>query len=254
MSVGQVIGVVGVTGTAATALLARLMQRRAQDIENGNFVRENLAAQGIPDVWAPYIASRGRFQRGWGMRTTSGGDNRPHGAIDICGPQGSVIKAMRSGLVEHSGQLNGYGEAILLRHVDGSTSLYAHLNERGVEQGALVQGGSPIAVMGRTSTSGRKPANPQIQGSPLVVRQNPIQTQDPRCSQFPNMGVHTHFSVHGVGEEKLPHSSRFNQTISSDKEWRYGIDPQTYLGQHGVRMFAQEVSACPQWDPNWSIA
>lgn len=254
MGVGQVIGVIGVTGSAATALLASMMQRRAGDIQSGAFVRENLAAQNIPDIWAPYIASRGRFQRGWGMRTTSGGDNRPHGAVDICGPQGSIIHAMRSGLVEHSGQLSGYGEAILLRHVDGSSSLYAHLNERGVEQGALVQGGSPIGVMGRTSTTGAKPADPQMQGSPRVVRQTPLQTQDPRCSQFASMGVHTHFSIHGTQADKLPHSSIFNRTISSDKEWRYGTDPETYLGAHGVRLFAQDVGACPQWNPNWTIA
>ena len=188
------------------------------------------------------------------MRTTSGGDNRPHGAVDICGPQGSIIYAMRSGLVEHSGQVPGYGEAILLRHVDGSSSLYAHLNERGVQQGALVQGGSPIAVMGRTSNPGSKPTDPQIQGSPRVVSQNPLRTQDPRCSQFASMGIHTHFSIHGTGEQKLPHSAFFNRTVSSNKEWQYGTDPETYLGAHGVRLFAQEVTACPQWEPNWSIA
>lgn len=253
MGIGQVIGVIGATGSAATALVASLMQRRARDIESGVFVREALAAQSIPDVWTPYIASRGRLQRGWGMRTTSGGDHRPHGAIDICGPQGSIIHAMRSGLVEHSGQVPGYGESILLRHVDGSSSLYAHLNERGVEQGALVQGGSPIAVMGRTSTTGTKPTIQQQQGSPLVVRQAPLQTQDPRCSQFASMGVHTHFSIHGIQDAKLPHSSRFNRTVSSDKEWQYGTDPETYLGAHGVRLFAQDVGTCPQWSPDWTI-
>lgn len=254
MGIGQVIGVVGVTGSAATALGAALLRQRASQLESGRFVREALAAHGIPDIWAQHIASRGRFQRGWGMRTTSQGQRRPHGAVDICGPQGSIIHAMRSGVVEHSGQLNGYGEAILLRHPDGSTSLYAHMNERGVEQGAIVQGGSPIGIMGRTSTNGQKPNNPQNQGSPRVVRQNPIQTEDPRCSQFPNMGVHTHFSIHGASGEKLPHSSRFNRTISSDKEWRYGTDPQQYLGAHGVRLAASSINACPQWSPTWSIA
>lgn len=265
MSIGQVLGVVGVTGTAATAALAGVMQRRARDIESGVFVRESLASHNIPDVWAPYIASRGRFQRGFGMRTTSGGQNRPHSAVDICGPQGSIIHAMRSGLVEHSGQVPGYGEAILLRHIDGSSSLYAHLNQRSVQQGALVQGGSPIGVMGRTSTTGDVPADPQQQGSPRVVRQNPLRTQDPRCSQFASMGIHVHFSIHGVSDSTplegqgvmkppLPHSSSFARTVSSDKEYRHGVDPMLYLGSRGVRLFAQEMTACPQWSPNWTIA
>lgn len=253
MGIGRIIGVIGVTGSAATALGAALLRQRASQLEDGQFVREALTTHGIPDVWAQHIVNRGRFQRGWGMRTTSEGERRPHGAVDICGPQGSIVHAMRSGVVEHSGQLNGYGESILLRHADGSTSLYAHLNERGVEQGAVVQGGSPIAVMGRTSTTGRKPANPQHQGSPRVVRQRPLQTQDPRCSQFPNMGVHVHFSIHGTQGEKLPHSSIFRQTVSSDKEWRYGTDPQQFLGAHGVQLTASNINACPQWSPNWTI-
>lgn len=254
MSVGQVIGVVGVTGTAATALVTSLMRNRARSIEDGAFVREALAAQNIPDIWASHIVSRGRFQRGWGMRTTSQGERRPHGAIDICGPQGSIVYALRSGLVEHSGQSNGYGEAILLRHADGSSSLYAHLNERGVQQGALVQGGSPIAIMGRTSTVGHKPTNPQHQGSPRVISQNPLRVQDPRCNEFPNMGVHVHFSIHGTNAEKLPHTALFRRAVSSDKEWRYGVDPLEFLGAQGIRMFTTEEHTCPQWTPTWSIA
>lgn len=261
MTIGQTLGVVGVTGAAATAALAGVMRQRARQIQSGEFVRENLAAHNIPDTWASVIASRGRFQRGWAMRRTSEGKNLFHGAVDICGPQGSIIYAMRSGLVEHSGQVPGYGEAILLRHQDGSSSLYAHLNERGVEQGALVQGGSPIGIMGRTSTSGTKPASPQQQGSPRVVRQRPLRTEDPRCSRFASMGIHVHFSIHGVSDSPLaatkpplPHSAIFRQTISSAKEHRYGIDPMDYLGSKGIRLVAQDVGACPQWSPNWSIA
>lgn len=254
MGIAQVIGVVGVTGSSATALGAALLRQRAGQLETGQFVRDALATHNIPDVWARHIVSRGRFQREWGMRTTSDGRRRPHGAIDICGPQGSIVYALRSGVVEHSGQVNGYGEAILLRHPDGSTSLYAHLNERGVEQGAVVQGGSPIAIMGRTSSTGRKPQNPQEQGSARVVRQNPLQTQDPRCQEFPNMGVHVHFSIHGTQGEKLPHSTFFRQTVSSDKEWHYGVDPQQFLGGRGIRLAANTINACPLWEPNWSIA
>jgi len=246
MTVGQIVGVIGVTSSAATAVIAASMSRRARDIESGALVRQNLQAHGIPDVWASHIANQGRFQRGWGMRTTSTGQRRPHGAVDICGPQGTIIHAMRSGLVEHSGQVNGYGECILLRHSDGSSSLYAHLNERGVEKGALVQGGSPIAVMGRTSNTGTKPTNASDQGSPYG--------RDPRCTQFGSMGLHTHMSVHGAGEQKLPHSALFNRAVSSDKEWRYGTDPVQYLGAHGVRLFARELPTCPAWSADWSIA
>jgi murein DD-endopeptidase MepM/ murein hydrolase activator NlpD len=241
MTTGQVLGVVGMTGSAATALMVQLMRGRSEDITNGAFVREQLQYAQIPDTWGQFLVQNGNATRGWGMRTTSDGRRRPHGGQDICGPQGSIIHAMRSGLVEFSGQVNGYGECILLRHSDGSTSLYAHLNDRGVEQGMLVQGGSPIATMGRTSSTGRKPADRDQQGS----------ANDPRCQRFRNMGIHLHFSTHGHGERKLPHRLTFRQTVGSDNEWNYGTDPMPFLGSKGVRIAAASPGACPTWSRSW---
>jgi len=241
MTVGQVLGVVGMTGSAATAVMVQLMRGRSEDITNGSFVREQLQAAGIPDVWGQYLVQNGNATRGWGMRTTSDGRRRPHGGQDICGPQGSIIHAMRSGLVEFSGQVNGYGECILLRHSDGSTSFYAHLNDRAVEQGMLVQGGSPIATMGRTSGPGRKPTDRNQQGS----------ANDPRCRHFANMGIHLHFSTHGHGQQKLPHRMTFRQTVGSDNEWNYGTDPMPFLGTHGLRVAAASPGACPVWSRSW---
>jgi len=68
------------------------------------------------------------------------------------------------------------------------------------------------------------------------------------------MGVHLHHSIHGVGAQKLPHAATFPQAISSDKEWRYGTDPVQFLGGRGVRLFGSQITACPQWSANWSIA
>lgn len=241
MTIGQVLGVVGMTGSAATAIMVQLMRGRSADITDGSFVREQLQNNRIPDIWAPFLVQRGNATRGWGMRTTADGRQRPHGGQDICGPQGSTIYAMRSGLVEFSGQVNGYGECILLRHVDGSTSLYAHLNERAVNKGMLIQGGSPIATMGRTSSTGSKPANRAQQGG----------ATDPRCQRFPNMGIHLHFSTHGHSERKLPHNLTFRQTVGSDNEWNYGTDPLPFLGSKGVRVSAASPGACPVWSRNW---
>lgn len=222
MGAGQVAGVIGAAGTGATALVAALMEGRSRDLESGQFVRESLATLGIPDVWATHICDRGNFVRGWGMRQTSDGRDLLHPGIDIGADQGTNVRAMRSGVVEHSGQKNGYGEAILLRHSDGSTSLYGHLNDRLVERGAVVQGGSLIGRMGRTSGTGRKPSNPAEQGT----------ARDPRCRHFAQMGVHTHMSIHGTGPQKLPSNVRF--TVSTPLESHYGVDPVQYLGAHGV--------------------
>lgn len=227
MGAGTVVSVIGAAGTGVTALVAALMEGRSQDLESGEFVRENLASMGVPDVYATHICDSGNFVRGWGMRETRDGRQLLHPGIDIAGEQGTVIRAWRSAVVEHSGQKNGYGESLLLRHSDGSTSLYAHLNDRLVERGAIVQGGSPIAMMGRTSGTGRKPRAAAAQGGP----------RDPRCRRFAQMGPHLHFSLHGLaGRPKLPASVRF--TVSTPYEGRFGTDPVQVLGARGVRYSA----------------
>jgi murein DD-endopeptidase MepM/ murein hydrolase activator NlpD len=217
------------------------MNRRYEDITNGSIVSEYLSTHGIPDVWGTHLVDAGKFSRGWGMRTTSEGVRRPHGGVDICGAQGVIIRAMRSGLVEHSGQGNGYGECILIRHADGSSSWYAHLNDRAVEAGMLVQGNSPIATMGRTSNIGQKPNQRAVQGS----------GRDPRCTRFANMGIHLHFSTHGHSRRKLPHMRTITQTVNTDKEWNFGTDPQQLLGARGIRLVANQIATCPGWTAGW---
>ena len=50
------------------------------------------------------------------------------------------------------------------------------------------------------------------------------------------MNPHLHFSVHGLGQNKVPAGLRFN--INTDMEWSYGTDPLVVLGAHGVRIAA----------------
>lgn len=228
MGAGQVISVIGTAGAGTSAIVAALMEGRNRDLESGVFVAEQLQTLSIPDVYAHHICDGGNFVRGWGMRVTSDGRRLLHPGMDIggAGTQGTVVRAARSGVVEHSGQKNGYGEAILLRHSDGSTSLYGHLNDRLVRRGSVVQGGSPIGRMGRTSGIGRKPRDPAAQGS----------ARDPRCQRFSGMGPHLHFSIHGLQRRKLPASIRF--TISTPREGRFGTDPIEWAGSHGVRTSA----------------
>lgn len=263
MAITQIIGIVGLTSSAVTMAVTQAMQGRSREIESGQFVQEQLRNYNIPDRWASYIVDLGggnatcplgSYQRGWGMRSTAASGERPHGAVDICGPQGTGIHALRSGVVEHSGQKTGYGECILLRHIDGTTSIYCHLNDRLVERGAVVTGGVTIARMGRTSKGGTKPPNAAQQGGPA----------DPRCRHFPNMGIHIHFGVHGHPKlvngqtirRPMPHALTIGQAFSTDSEWAYGADPLVVLqqanGGQGVRLQGQNVGSCPTWSAAWS--
>lgn len=246
MGVGQAVAIVGATGGAAATLVAALMEGRNRDMESGQFVQEQLSALGYPDVYSRRIVDNGRIVRGWGMRTTQDGRQLLHPGMDIVlspeqpSPytdarrgQGTNVYAARTGVVEHSGQLGGYGEAMLLRHADGSTTFYGHLNDRLLPRGAVVQGGTPIARMGRTSSRGRKPRNPALQGTqndPRTGNPNPVLRQRGVPS---SMGAHLHFSVGGVGRRrKLPATTAFR--VTTGIEGRHGVDPVQWAGEHGI--------------------
>lgn len=168
------------------------------------------------------------------MRQTRTGATRPHGALDVSGPLDTEVLAARSGIVEWSGQSNGYGECLLVRHSDGSTALYAHLNERLVPQGAIVLGGQQIAKMGHTCARAEPPQNRDSWA---------INGVDRRCrcrfagqTEYSTIGVHLHFGVHGITRSKLPadHQTRLN--LDTDIEWRLGSDPVAWLQEHGVAL------------------
>lgn len=239
MGTGQVIAAVGAGTVALAAGIAAVMESRQQAVQDGTFVQEQLAAANIPDIYGQYLCDTGRFFRGWTWRTTSGGERRLHAGLDIVSAFAVPIRAIRSGLVEHSGQLRGYGEVILIRHIDGSTGLYAHLNDRLVERGQVVQGGTIIGRMGRSSIDGAKPE----------LRFQGRTGRDPRCNHFRNMIVHLHCSFHGFGLEPnltrtersvrrrgpIPSQTRIRRAISSTIEENHGVDPVQYLGSVGVQ-------------------
>jgi len=248
--IGPSIAITGVALSGAAAIVTQAMNSRLSSVQDGSFVREMIQHNRMPDVFAPFIVDRGAVGRGWGMRnvactaanqsryrcTIGGSVQRPHGGQDIGGSIGVGVHALRTGLVEQSGQINGYGEMLLLRHPDGSTSLYAHLNDRLFDKGMLVQGGSLIGRLGNTSGLGSKPP-PAAQGS----------ASDPRCQHFRGMGPHTHFGVHGTGNAKLPSNMILGRAINTDSEWRFGTNPATYLGSHGVSFVGtQSGGAAPE--------
>jgi murein DD-endopeptidase MepM/ murein hydrolase activator NlpD len=244
--VGPSIAITGMAISGVAAIVTQAMNSRLASVQDGSFVREMIQNSRMPDVFGQYIADSGPFGRGFEYRQVlcnavnqsrydcviGTSVTRPHGGVDIGCNQGTGVHALRTGIIEHSTQHNGYGELILMRHSDGSTSLFAHLNDRLFEKGALVQGGTLIARSGRTSGVGRKPTNPAIQGT----------DRDPRCLWFmppraPRMGAHLHWGIHGVGARKLPAIiTDLRRIFNSDAEWNYGTDPIQYIGAHGVRL------------------
>lgn len=79
-----------------------------------------------------------------------------HTGIDIACKSASNIYAARAGVVEKAGwNSGGYGNRIIIKHSDGSKTLYAHLKAKGilVSTGESVKKGQVIGLMGSTGRS-----------------------------------------------------------------------------------------------------
>lgn len=77
-----------------------------------------------------------------------------HEGIDIAADQGEPVMASADGRVEYAGSgLRGYGNVVILRHDEQTTTLYAHNSRLQVKEGQRVKGGQTIALLGSTGHS-----------------------------------------------------------------------------------------------------
>ena len=91
----------------------------------------------------------GTVSSGFGNR--SGGR---HAGIDILAPDGVEVRAASKGRVEYSGSgKRGYGNAVILDHADGITTLYGHLATIRVQSGETVTAGAEIGTVGRSGNA-----------------------------------------------------------------------------------------------------
>jgi len=91
----------------------------------------------------------GRIAAGYGGR---GG--RLHRGLDILAPEGTPVLAAEAGVVVYAGnRLRGYGNAAVLDHGGGATTLYGHLREIHVKSGDVVAAGTVIGAVGRTGNA-----------------------------------------------------------------------------------------------------
>lgn len=77
-----------------------------------------------------------------------------HKGIDLAAPTGTRVGSSRAGEVTRSGyDKGGYGNWVEVRHADGTTSRYGHLNKRGVKVGDKVGQGGFLGSVGNTGVS-----------------------------------------------------------------------------------------------------
>ncbi len=81
------------------------------------------------------------------------GTQRLHTGIDIGADYGDSIRAADGGVVIHSDWMGGYGNAVIIDHGNGISTLYAHNSQLLVDEGQTVAKGQTVARCGSTGYS-----------------------------------------------------------------------------------------------------
>lgn len=81
------------------------------------------------------------------------GDLREHRGIDIAARRGTPIFPVADGVVVHSGRQGGHGKTVIVRHNDGSETLYAHADSLLVSEGERVRTTDKLGLVGSTGRS-----------------------------------------------------------------------------------------------------
>ncbi|NLJ75330.1 MAG: M23 family metallopeptidase [Firmicutes bacterium] len=81
------------------------------------------------------------------------GDERVHTGIDLACEIRTPILAAADGVITYSGELGGYGLAVIVDHYKGMSTLYAHASELVGKVGQRVKRGDVVALVGSTGLS-----------------------------------------------------------------------------------------------------
>ncbi len=107
---------------------------------------------------APKIPARtgnGKFMRPVDGKTISGygpkADGLHNDGINIKAPRGTAVRAAENGVVAYTGgEMQGYGNLVLIRHGDRYMTAYAHMDKMLVKKGDVVKVGQSIGTVGST--------------------------------------------------------------------------------------------------------
>ena len=78
---------------------------------------------------------------------------RMHNGVDYAAPTGTPIRSVGDGVVDFAGVQRGYGNVVEIKHRDGKSTLYAHMNSIAVRQGQSIAQGQNIGTVGSTGWS-----------------------------------------------------------------------------------------------------
>ncbi|MDD2233671.1 MAG: peptidoglycan DD-metalloendopeptidase family protein [Desulfitobacteriaceae bacterium] len=103
----------------------------------------NWPLPGYYEISSPY---------GWRTHPITG-RRTMHSGIDVAAPTGAALRAVGAGDVILAGWYGGYGNAIVIDHGGGTSTLYGHLSRLAVSDGQKVSKGQVIGYVGSTGFS-----------------------------------------------------------------------------------------------------
>jgi murein DD-endopeptidase MepM/ murein hydrolase activator NlpD len=155
-SAKQAASVVGLGGAApapeylpVTRPAAPAAVEAVQAMAKGQrLVAENVAREAEASRIRFVLPTKGVFTSGYGGRW-----GVFHWGIDLANSIGTPILAAADGVVVESGPASGFGLWVRIRHSDGATTVYGHINRSLVTEGQKVRAGQEIAEMGNRGNS-----------------------------------------------------------------------------------------------------
>lgn len=92
-----------------------------------------------------------RITQAYGVQSVTG---KRHMGIDWALPMGTPVFAAADGMVTFAGKdATGYGNCVIIRHGDGSGTVYAHLSDIMIANGQYIFAGISVGRSGSTGTS-----------------------------------------------------------------------------------------------------
>lgn len=122
------------------AILARRHDPRAGD--------DSIGALGKVLAGPAEVSSRFGFRK-----DPFTGRREHHDGVDLAVPKGTHIHPVQSGRVAFSGWQGGYGNVVIVRHADGTETVYGHNKENLVHAGQRVTADTTLALSGSSGRS-----------------------------------------------------------------------------------------------------
>lgn len=139
--------------------------------------RSSVSASSASKTLTTLSAAKGEYIRPTGGVLTSkmGSRNgRYHYGVDYGAPTGTPIVATAAGTVIKTSCGSGYGKCLVIKHNNGTQSLYAHASQLYVTTGTKVKQGQKIAAVGSTGRSTGPHLHFEIRNSATGKALNPL--------------------------------------------------------------------------------